>query len=118
MNIAYTPKDGFNLPDLALPIPEQEDKPLGKYALMRLQFLRQRRRGTYMNLLTTCQLRQHLQETQTQAENHLKAIVYQMAEQESVNEQMKASDPMKWTGLMNQYRKQAEETIQTELIYR
>jgi hypothetical protein len=34
-----------------------------------------------------------------------------------VTESLKASDPMRWVGLMNSLKAQAEETILTELIY-
>ena len=40
-----------------------------------------------------------------------------MAKAESVNEALKARDPMAWVGRMNSVRQQAEETILTELIY-
>ena len=34
-----------------------------------------------------------------------------------VTEELKASDPMRWVGLMNTLKAQAEETIVQELIY-
>lgn len=34
-----------------------------------------------------------------------------------VTEQLKAADPMKWVGLMNALKAQAEEIIVSELIY-
>ena len=34
-----------------------------------------------------------------------------------VTEALKASDPMKWVGLMNTLKAQAEETILTELVF-
>ena len=34
-----------------------------------------------------------------------------------VTEELKASDPMKWVGLMNTLKAQAEEILLTELIY-
>ena len=37
--------------------------------------------------------------------------------QNGVTEELKASDPMKWTGLMNNLKAQAEETILTELVF-
>ena len=40
-----------------------------------------------------------------------------MAQTEGVTEELKATDPMKWVGLMNDLRNAAEETVLTELIY-
>ena len=34
-----------------------------------------------------------------------------------ITEQMKATDPMRWVGLMNTCKAQAEEVILNELIY-
>ena len=36
---------------------------------------------------------------------------------EGVTEELKAADPMKWVGLMNNLRNAAEETVLSELIY-
>ena len=36
---------------------------------------------------------------------------------EGVTEELKARDPMRWMGLMNTLKAQAEEIVLTELIY-
>ena len=41
----------------------------------------------------------------------------ELMKRSGVTESPKASDPMKWTGLMNSLKAQAEETIFAELIY-
>ena len=45
-----------------------------------------------------------------------RSLTSQMAKAEGVTEELKASDPMKWTGLMNNIRHSAEETVLNELI--
>ena len=40
-----------------------------------------------------------------------------LARAAGATEELKASDPLKWTGLMNTCKAQAEETILTELIF-
>ena len=40
-----------------------------------------------------------------------------MMETAGVTEELKARDPMRWVGLMNTLKAQAEEIIQDELIY-
>ena len=45
------------------------------------------------------------------------AILHHMMEAAGVNEELKASDPMRWVGLMNTLKAQVEEIIQDELIY-
>ena len=40
-----------------------------------------------------------------------------MLEAAGVTEELKARDPMRWVGLMNTLKAQAEEVIQSELIF-
>ena len=47
----------------------------------------------------------------------MEQITAQMARAEGVTEELKATDQMKWVGLMNNIRQAAEETVLTELIY-
>ena len=41
----------------------------------------------------------------------------EMMKKAGVSENLKAVDPMKWTGMMNTIREQAEEIVLDELIY-
>ena len=107
--------DAGRLPAL-LP-PQEPEMHLGKYALLRRTYLKQHRRVTYTNLLTSGKLNQHLMEIEQTAKTRIEQIMAQMAKAEGVTEELKASDPMKWTGLMNNLRHSAEETVLAELIY-
>lgn len=113
--ITYTKQGDYWLPNL-LP-PQEPQIPLGKYASMRRRFLQQHRKVTYTNLLTTGQLHAHLMEIEETARSRVESIVSQMAQTEGVTEEMKATDQMKWAGLMNNFRAAAEEQILEELIY-
>ena len=113
--LTYTMQNGYRLPNL-LP-PQEPEVPLGKYALLRRIYLKQHRRVTYTNLLTSGKLNQHLVEIEQTALSRMEQITAQMAKAGGVTEELKASDPMKWTGLMNNIRHSAEETVLSELIY-
>ena len=113
--ITYTKQGDYWLPNL-LP-PQEPQIPLGKYALMRRRFLQQNRKVTYTNLLTTGQLHAHLMEIEETAKQRISLMVAQMAQTEGVTEELKATDQMKWVGLMNNFRSAAEEQILEELIY-
>lgn len=41
----------------------------------------------------------------------------EMMEKADITEELKANDPMKWTGMMNTIHAQADEIICDELIY-
>ena len=45
------------------------------------------------------------------------AMLPHMMEATGVTEELKARDPMRWVGLMNTLKAQAEEMVLTELIY-
>ena len=113
--ITYTRQGDYNLPNL-LP-PQEEPVPHGKYALLRKKFLKEHRRVTYTNLLTSGKLNSHLSEIQQTAQRRMEQIVAQMAKSQGVTEQLKASDQMKWVGLMNNLQNAAEEMVLAELIY-
>lgn len=113
--ITYTMQGDYNLPNL-LP-PQEPEVHLGKYALMRCRYLKQNRRITYTNLLTSGKLNAHLTEIEQTAKFRLEQIISQMAQAEGVTEELKAADPMRWTGLMNNIKQSAEETVLQELIY-
>ena len=52
--ITYTRQGDYNLPNL-LPPQQEPEAPSGKYALLRRKFLKEHRRITYTNLLTSGQ---------------------------------------------------------------
>lgn len=114
--MTYTVRDGYRLPDL-LPPQEPEGVTLGKYALLRRKFLKEHRRVTFTNLLTSGRLNSHLMEVEQTARARMEQIVAQMAQAEGVTEELKARDQMRWVGLMNNFRAAAEETVLTELVY-
>lgn len=113
--LTYTMQGEYRLPNL-LP-PQEPEVTLGKYGLMRRRYLRQHRRVTYTNLLTSGKLTEHLLEIEQTARARMEQITAQMAKAAGVTEELKATDQMKWVGLMNSIRQAAEETVLTELIY-
>ena len=113
--LTYRVENGYQVPNLALP--QEMSVAHGKYALMRRKYLKQHRRILYANLLTSCKLNEHLAEIEQTAMQRMELLTAQMAAAQGVDEQMKSGDQMKWVGLMNNCKAQAEETILAELIY-
>ena len=52
------------------------------------------------------------------ARERMDTMLPRMLEAAGVTEELKARDPMRWVGLMNTLKAQAEEIIQDELIYK
>ena len=113
--ITYSRQGDYNLPNL-LP-PQEPEVALGKYALLRRKFLKENRRITYTNLLTSGKLNSHLAEIEQTALSRMDQVVAQMAKTEGVTEELKATDPLRWTGLMNNLKHSAEELVMNDLIY-
>ena len=115
MEITYREQDGFQVPNLLMP--ETPEVHLGKYAELRLNYLKEHRRVLYTNLKTSGKLTEHLAEIERSAQKMVEQTVAQMAQNESVTEDLKATDPLRWTGLMNNLRHSAEELVLNDLIY-
>ena len=85
--------------------------------MLRRKFLKEHRRITYTNLLTSGKLNSHLAEIQQTAQRRMEQMVAQMAKENGVTEELKEHDQMKWVGLMNNLQNTAEEVVLAELIY-
>ena len=56
-------------------------------------------------------------DTDIQAKERLEILMKQMLEKNPIDENLKDTDSLKWTGLMNIYKHSAEEIIFQELNY-
>lgn len=111
----YTEVGEVLIPDLELSGADAAS--LGKWGRMQKQYLKEHRPVLYMNLLLSEKLYPHCAEIECACEDRLNLIVRQMAEQEGVTEQLKASIQMEWVRRMNSIRNRAEEIVLRELVY-
>ena len=115
MTMTYTQNGDYLIPNLRLS--EQPSKPLGKYGRMRKAYLKTHRPILYNQLLMQEKLYPHLIEIDETAQSRLEQMMPQLAKDAGATEQLKASDPMRWVGLMNTCKAQAEEILMAELIH-
>ena len=73
--------------------------------------------GLCSSLILSEKLYPHLLETERTAQGRVETMLPHMMEAAGVIEEVKARDPMRWVGLMNTLKAQAEEIVLTELIY-
>ena len=111
----YTRNGDYLIPDMRLS--KQPEKPLGKYGRMRKAYLKEHRPLIYNQLLLTEKLYPHLLEIDETANSRLEQMMPLLAKDAGATEELKASDPMKWVGLMNTCKAQAEEILMAELIH-
>lgn len=84
---------------------------------MRQRYLKKYHSALYGSLILSEKLYLHLQEIDETANHRLEMMMPELKKSAGVTEQLKISDPMKWVGLMNTLKAQAEEIILSELIY-
>ena len=113
MAVTYRTEGDYQLPNLTVP----ETPTVGKYGMLRRSYLRNHRNGIYTGMLLSGKLNSHLEEIDRQASEMLESLTTQMAQSQGVTESLKASDQMKWVGLMNSIQASAEEMVLTELVY-
>ena len=113
--ITYTEHNGLYYPDLALP--KQTNYSLGKYAHLRLDFMKKHRRGTYTTLLTEGRLNECLHAIDIQAHKLLNNIIPRLAKERGIDEDLKAHNALQWVAEMNNIKASAEEIILREVIY-
>ena len=90
---------------------------LGIWGQRRARYLREYKKALYFNMLTNGTLNDHLEKIDKSACEMFEHLVQQMKQEESLTEQLKATDSLDWVRRMNSIRNRAEETVYKELIY-
>ena len=112
-NLWYEKVGDYYLPCL-LAIPEQ---PVGVWGQRRERYLKDYRRLSYTNLLTTGRLNRHLCEVDRMARKLQTNLTVQMAAEAGVDDRLKERNQMLWVQQMNAISAQVREIICAELIY-
>ena len=113
MELTYHRKGDYLFPNLY--IEQDETKPIGKYGMLRKTYLKEHRSGWYQSMLVTGELSKHLSEIDQTAQRRVEQIVVQLLAHNPAPD--KETDPLGWTGHMNNLLAMAEEIVLTDLIY-
>lgn len=81
-----------------------------------MDYLKQHRKVTYINLLTSGRLNSYLADIDRQAQERLERLTEGMKQAQGT-EQLKAENALEWVGRMNNIRACAMEIVNTEIIY-
>ena len=100
-----------------LTVPTEEEQPVGIWGQRHKRYLKQNHEVLYMNLLTSGKLNGYLADINEQAEDMFFRLVKQMAERESVTEQLKSDNQMEWVTLMNNIQSRVAEIVNHDIIY-
>ena len=100
-----------------LTLPEEEQRFIGVWGQRHLRYLKEYRRGVYLNLLTSGRLNDYLADIEEQAQERFERIVEQMKQAQGITEQLKAENQMEWVARMNNIQACAREIVDKEIIY-
>ena len=114
-SMTYTKNGDYLIPDLKLT--QQPESNIGKYGRMRRDFLKEHRPILWNSMILSEKLYPHLLETEQTVQSRLEQMMPELAKAAGATEALKASDPMKWVGLMNNCKAQAEEMILKEVVF-
>ena len=113
--ITYRKEGDYFIPNLSLPI--QPKNQIGKYGRLRLNYLKDFKKGLYTELLIDGTLKQHLLDIDECVNKRVHMLIKQFAESENVNEYLKGHHQMEWVQSMNNIKNRAEEIVLNEIIY-
>ena len=108
-------KDGMYYPDLELS--EGTNFDIGKYGIMRCEYLQTHKREQYIRLFVSGKLNEHLHEVDEECSEMVSQLIEQMKPGAGVTEDLKVTDPIQWIGLMNNLKNAAEEIVLKEKIF-
>ena len=100
-----------------LTLPEEEQRFIGVWGQRHLRYLKEYRRGVYLNLLTSGRLNDYLADIEEQAQKRFERIAEQMKQVQGITEQLKAENQMEWVARMNNIQSCAREIVDKEMIY-
>ena len=98
-----------------LELPEQKE--VGKYGRLHLEYLKAHRKGYHTTLLMEGTLNQRLCEIDLAAKTMLESIINRLAVDRGIDENMKARDMLRWVSEMNNVKASAEEIVLREVIF-
>ncbi len=116
MGGTYIRHGDYLIPTLTLP-KEEEQRGVGVWGQRHLQYLKEYRRGLYLDVLTSGRLNGYLADIEEQAQERFERLVEQMKQAQGITEQLKAENTLEWVGRMNNIQACAREIVDKEIIY-
>ena len=111
----YERQGDYLIPCIALPA--EEEQPIGTWGQRHLDYLKQYRKVTYTNLLTSGRLNTYLADIDRQAQERSYRLIEGMKQAQGITERLKEENSLEWTGWLNNIRACAREIVNEEIIY-
>ena len=111
----YRKESDYLIP--CLTVPAEEEQPIGTWGQRHLDYLKQYRKVTYTNLLTSGRLNTYLADIDRQAQERFERLIESTKHAQGITERLKAENALEWTGRLNNIRACAMEIVNEEIIY-
>ena len=115
MNISYRKENDYLIPDLKLE--EKVYKNIGKYGLLKLEYLKNNKKAVYQQLLVENKLNDYLYDLDTYLKEYEERLINQITSNENITEELKSKDQLEWVRQMNNIKFRVQEIIMKEHIY-
>ena len=114
MELEYLKCGDYYIPALTVP---NEHYNIGKYGMLRRDYLKEHRRALYSTMLLNGTLLKHLADIDKTCHEMLDRLIPQMTEREGVTEELKATDQMEWVRRMCSIKSRIEEILYHDYVY-
>ena len=111
----YERQGDYLIPCISLPA--EEEQPIGTWGQRHLDYLKQYRKVTYTNLLTSGRLNIYLAGIDRQAQECFERLIEGMKQAQGITERLKEENALEWTRRLNNIRACAREIVNEEIIY-
>ncbi len=111
----YHEENGYLIPDLRLPA--EEEQPIGTWGQRHLDYLKQYRKVTYTNLLTSGRLNTYLADIDSQAQECFERLIEDIKQAQGITECLKEENALEWVGRLNNIRTCAMKIVNEEIIF-
>ena len=129
----YHEENGYLIPDLRLPAEEEQpvgiwgwasasgaqavNRPRRQARKRHLDYLKQYRKVTYTNLLTSGRLNTYLADINRQAQERFERLIEGIKQAQGITERLKEENALEWVQHLNNIRACAREIVNEEIIF-
>ena len=95
----------------------EEEQPIGIWGQRHLDYLKQYRKVTYTNLVTSGKLNTYLADINRQAQERFERLIEGLKQTQDITEQLKEENALELVQYLNNIRACAREIVSKEIIY-
>ena len=114
--IEYRLVGDYYIPNITIPKARRRGN-IGKYGRLKPNYMKKYKIPEYTEMLLSNELKSYLLDIEDKCKENLDILIKEMAEKESITEELKANNQLKWVARMNNIKNRAEEIVLNEVIY-